>query len=456
MTVSASSRARRTRTARARSTSSRSRSPAARQLESQSSVDDVAAREAEVEVAAVRADRLGDLTDERDDVMVGRQLDLGDPIDVDRRPRRDRLVRRRRDETASDLGSGDGELDPQHLLPARLVRPDGAHLGQRVAPDHAGAPTGPPRHRGRTAARPRCRADAASRATRSRRPPSPPASARPPRPAPGRRPSAPVRRSSRSRPRVAAGHRRAMEDERRHGLHRRDTVDRVRQPSVSSDNPSPRGPRRRPRREAPASAPGHQSGRAPRAAASNHGPRATASRGSITCVSGSPSLALHSSRTGPRVGQHEAGIQEPPERVPRRASSVRMAAWVVRMTSSTSSAGRSGRREYAPMPPVFGPRSPSHNRLWSRAGRQRHGPLAVADRDDARLVPDEALLDDQGRSVRGTAGDEPRDELEGLVKAVGDTMTPLPAASPSALRTMPRPAAASSRRRPRRRVRPRR
>ena len=53
------------------------------QLERQRGVDDVAAREAEVEVAALGADRLGDLADEGDDVVVGGPLDLGDPGDVD-------------------------------------------------------------------------------------------------------------------------------------------------------------------------------------------------------------------------------------------------------------------------------------------------------------------------------------------------------------------------------------
>ena len=53
------------------------------QLEREAGVDDVAARQAEVEVATLRPDRLGDLADERDDVVVGGPLDLGDPLDVD-------------------------------------------------------------------------------------------------------------------------------------------------------------------------------------------------------------------------------------------------------------------------------------------------------------------------------------------------------------------------------------
>ena len=43
-----------------------------------------------MEEPALGADRLGDLAHERDDVVVGGRLDLGDPVDVDRRPRLDR------------------------------------------------------------------------------------------------------------------------------------------------------------------------------------------------------------------------------------------------------------------------------------------------------------------------------------------------------------------------------
>ena len=57
--------------------------PAARSWRARRRVDDVAARQPEVEVAALGPDGLGDLADERDDVVVGRPLDLGDPLGVD-------------------------------------------------------------------------------------------------------------------------------------------------------------------------------------------------------------------------------------------------------------------------------------------------------------------------------------------------------------------------------------
>ena len=93
-----------------------------------------------MEVAALGPDGLGDLADERDHVVVGRLLDLGDPLDVDRGARLDRRERVGGDEAARGLGAGDRELDAEHLLEAGLLGPDRAHLGQRVAADHRAAP----------------------------------------------------------------------------------------------------------------------------------------------------------------------------------------------------------------------------------------------------------------------------------------------------------------------------
>ena len=54
-------------------------------LECEAGVDDVARRQAEVDEAPARANGLGDLADEGDHVVVGRQLELGDTVDVDAR-----------------------------------------------------------------------------------------------------------------------------------------------------------------------------------------------------------------------------------------------------------------------------------------------------------------------------------------------------------------------------------
>ena len=82
------------------------------ELEREPRVDDVAAREAQVEVAALRPDRLRDGADEGDDIVVGRLLDLGDPLHVDARPGLERLERLGRDQAAGRLRPRDRELDP--------------------------------------------------------------------------------------------------------------------------------------------------------------------------------------------------------------------------------------------------------------------------------------------------------------------------------------------------------
>ena len=125
-----------TSTASSRSQSSEEALPGRAQLEREPGVDDVAAGQAEVEVAALGADRLGDLADEGDDVMVGRPLDLEDPVDVDAGARLEDRERLGRDLATGGLGAGDRELDPEHRLEPGRVGPDRAHLGERVARDH--------------------------------------------------------------------------------------------------------------------------------------------------------------------------------------------------------------------------------------------------------------------------------------------------------------------------------
>ena len=95
------------------------------------------------------------------------------------------------------------------------------------------------------------------------------------------------------------------------------------------------------------------------------------------------------------------------------------------------------------MPPVFGPRSPSHSRLWSRAAGSATARASVADRDDARLAAARAAP--RRRSARRRARAERLDRRRRLRRRCAATTTPLPAARPSALTTTPPPRSASSR-----------
>ncbi len=57
-----------------------------------------------------------------------------------RRARLERRERLGRDQAARGLGAGDRQLDPEHRLEPGRLGPDRAHLGERVAADHRGAP----------------------------------------------------------------------------------------------------------------------------------------------------------------------------------------------------------------------------------------------------------------------------------------------------------------------------
>ena len=93
-----------------------------------------------------------------------------------------------------------------------------------------------------------------------------------------------------------------------------------------------------------------------------------------------------------------------------------------------------GAGEYAPMPPVFGPVSPSPMRLWSWLVASESTLRAVADDHEARLLALEELLDDD------PAPPLPSPSIASIAACasarVAATTTPLPAARPSALTTI--------------------
>ena len=106
-------------------------------LQGQRGVHDVAAGEPVVEVAALLADRFGDLRDEGHDVVVGGALQLGDAGHVHAGARRDGLHGGRRHVPALGESAQDRQLHPEHVLEAALLGPQRCHRRQRVAPDHA-------------------------------------------------------------------------------------------------------------------------------------------------------------------------------------------------------------------------------------------------------------------------------------------------------------------------------
>ena len=106
----------------------------------------------------------------------------------------------------------------------------------------------------------------------------------------------------------------------------------------------------------------------PVAEASSTAASGVSSRASTTCVSGSPKRALNSTTFSPDDVSASPTYRTPENGVPRRAISAIVGRATRSTTSSTRSAGAHGSGEYAPMPPVLGPSSPSCARLKSCAG----------------------------------------------------------------------------------------
>ena len=168
----------------------------------------------------------------------------------------------------------------------------------------------------------------------------------------------------------------------------------------------------------------------PAAAAASASSRSPSSRGSSTCVSGSPKRALNSSTRGPSSVSISPAKRHADE---RRAAARELVDARAGGSASTSSAASSshGTGEYAPMPPVFGPSSPSPARLKSCAAPSGTARAAVAEREERHLAALEQLLDRRAAAERRRRRAAPRSSSS----AVRQTKTPLPAASPSALTT---------------------
>ena len=105
-------------------------------LERQGGIDDVARRHAVVDPARIRSDVLRDVGQERDHIVAHLALDLGDARHVEPCTRADRSERISGDDAPLGEHLARGQLDPEPRAVPRLLGPDGAHFGSRVALDH--------------------------------------------------------------------------------------------------------------------------------------------------------------------------------------------------------------------------------------------------------------------------------------------------------------------------------
>ncbi len=106
-------------------------------LQRQAGIDHVAAGEAPVDVAALRAHRLGHLGHEGNHVVIGGALELVDAIDVDRGARCDGGHRVSRYLARVGQCLQHRDLHAQQVFEPTAVGPQRRHLRQRVALDHA-------------------------------------------------------------------------------------------------------------------------------------------------------------------------------------------------------------------------------------------------------------------------------------------------------------------------------
>src|SRR5512132_4406545 len=165
----------------------------------------------------------------------------------------------------------------------------------------------------------------------------------------------------------------------------------------------------------------------PAAAAASASRKLPSRRGSSDCVSGSPKRQLNSSTRGPFSGSITPANSAPRNGESRRASSARTGLWIVSTSSLTSTPGAG---EYEPIPPVFGPTSPSKARLKS----------CTAGSGTAFTPSESAHTDTSGPSssssiTSGWPSAAAVGSAASSSSCVRHTKTPFPAASPSALIT---------------------
>src|SRR2546428_11264918 len=106
---------------------------------------------------------------------------------------------------------------------------------------------------------------------------------------------------------------------------------------------------------------------APFAAASSNGTMSSSSRVMMTWHSGSPQRQLYSRTFGPSAVSMRPTKSTPRYGVPSRASAGIVGLTMGAITPRPSAAANPGTGEYAPIPPVLGPRSAANTGLGSLA-----------------------------------------------------------------------------------------
>ena len=161
----------------------------------------------------------------------------------------------------------------------------------------------------------------------------------------------------------------------------------------------------------------------------------------MACVSGSPNRALHSSRTGPSVGQHQARVQGAAERGPATGQLGQDRA-VDRGEQARRPRRRADRRPGCR--PPSRPCSVPCRRRRVACGRAR--PAARSPRRPSQSAMRLASRPTSRSSTTTTAPGSVQhgpDRVGRGPDASSQTVTPLPAARPSALTTQPAPPSAS-------------
>ena len=181
----------------------------------------------------------------------------------------------------------------------------------------------------------------------------------------------------------------------------------------------------------------------PQAASSSRSARSSSIRGTSACVSGSPKRTLNSSTFAPSGVCIRPAYRQPVKWRPRRASSRSTGTCTTSQISAAPTAPTPGTGEYAPMPPVFGPVSPSPIRLKSCAAASGTAvsPSQIASSDTSGPVSRSSIT-----SARPASPSDPPTSIAAAAAsawaASSQTTTPLPAARPSALITAGPPSAA--------------